>query len=165
MARVWCVLRSKPSKEEFFWGQLLAHQIEVYYPSIRAKAFSPTAHKAKPYFPGHLFIHIDLQSLEASFLNTMPGSRGLVVFNDRPACVPDAMLAAIRYRVERINRTADEITANRPVIGNVPILEDAFAGHGTIFESCGSGAERVRILIKLLRDIQLQGFPRSIVGS
>lgn len=154
MASAWYVLRSKPFKEEFFWGQLLAHQIEVYYPFIQAKVFSPTTHKVKPYFPGHLFIHVDLDGLDASFLNRMPGSRGLVAFNGHPARVPDNMLAAIRSRVERINRAAAEITADKTTIGSVPSPEDAFAGHSAIFEACGSGAERVQILIKLLRDMQ-----------
>ena len=155
MASAWYVLRSKPFKEEFFWGQLLAHQIEVYYPFIQAKVFSPTTHKVKPYFPGHLFIHVDLDGLDTSFLNRMPGSRGLVAFNGRPAQVPDDMLTAIRGRVERINRSADEITADQPVVGNVSYPEDAFAEHSAIFEVYGSGTERIQILIRLLRDLQL----------
>lgn len=152
MTQAWYILRSKPFKEEYLWGQIVAHHMQVYYPSIRAKAFSPTAHKAKPYFPGHLFIHIDLQEREPSFFYWIPGSRGLLSFDGQPARVPDDMLAAIRRRVERINQAAE----TQEQAAQVPLPADPFTGHTDIFDDCASGVERLHFLKNLLRDIQLQ---------
>jgi transcriptional antiterminator RfaH len=155
MALAWYVLRSKPNKEDFFWGQLLAHRIEVYYPCIRAKTVNPRARKVRPYFPGYLFIHVDLENVTISFLNWMPGSRGLVSFDAQPACVPDALILTIRQRVDQINAAAAAPLPNwQP--GEVVIIQDGpFAGQEAIFDACLSGNQRVRVLLSLLRGRQL----------
>jgi hypothetical protein len=124
MALTWYVLRSKPNKEDFFWSQLLAHQIEVYYPCIRAKVVNPRARKLKPYFPGYLFVHVDPKEVTTSFLNWLPGSRGLVAFDSQPASVPDALIAAIRHRVDQINSAGGEQLPGLPV--RKPFLIAAF---------------------------------------
>ena len=155
MALTWYVLRSKPNKEDFFWGQLLAYRIEVYYPCIRAKVVNPRARKIKPYFPGYLFIHVDLQEVTSSFLNWMPGSRGLVAFDAQPASVPEALIAAIRRRVDQINGAGGEQLPAWQPGETVVIQEGPFAGHEAIFDAHLSGNERVRVLLKLLRGRQL----------
>ena len=155
MVLCWYVLRSKPNKEEFFWGQLIAHRIEVYYPCIRAKAVNPRTRKGKPYFPGYLFIHVDLQEVIPSFLNFMPGSKGLVAFDAQPASVPEALIAAICQKVNQINAAGGEqLCGLQP--GNAVIIQDEpFAGQEALFDACLSGNERVRVLLKLLRGRQL----------
>ena len=155
MALAWYVLRSKPNKEDFFWGQLLAHRIEVYYPCIRAKAVNPRARKVKPYFPGYLFIHVDLQEVTTSFLNWMPGSRGLVAFDAQPASVPEALIVAIRHKVDQINEAGGERLFGLQPGDAVVIRDGPFAGQEAIFDACLSGNERVRVLLKLLRGRQL----------
>jgi transcription antitermination factor NusG len=155
MTLTWYVLRSKPNKEDFFWSQLLAHQIEVYYPCIRAKVVNPRARKLKPYFPGYLFVHVDPKEVTTSFLNWLPGSRGLVAFDSQPASVPDALIAAIRHRVDQINNAGGEQLPGLQPGETVMIQDGPFAGQEAIFESCLSGNERVRVLLKLLRGKQL----------
>ena len=155
MTAAWYVLRSKPNKEEFFRDQLLANHLEVFYPSIRVKVVNPRARKIKPYFPGYLFIHIDLQENKSFFLNRIPGSSGLVSFDDQPAAVPEALINAIRQRVEQIN-----VTGLHPLAGLQPgqpvIIQDGpFAGHEAIFDARISGNERVRGLLRLLQGRQL----------
>ncbi|MGA2489733.1 MAG: hypothetical protein ABSF99_06040 [Anaerolineales bacterium] len=85
----------------------------------------------------------------------MPGSRGLLAFDARPVEVPDAVIAAIRLRVDRINQAVDDPLPGLLPVGNVATPEDPFAGHAAIFGVCRSGVERVQILIKLLRGMQL----------
>jgi len=153
VATAWYVLRSKPFKEEFLWGQMLAHQIEVFYPAIQAAAFSAHARKTKPYFPGHLFIHLDLEHIQSDFLNQVPGSLGLIVLNQRPLRLPDYMIGAIRLRLECVNRETVRRTADRQPVRAPSILEDA-ADCIAIFDNCGSGVERVRTLVKLLREME-----------
>src|SRR5512145_2203334 len=155
MTLAWYVLRSKPNKEDFFWGQLLAHRIEVYYPCIRAKAVNPRARKVKPYFPGYLFIHVDLQEVTTSFLNWMPGSRGLVAFDAQPALVPETLIAAIRHKVDEINAAGGEQLVGLQPGDSVVIHEGPFAGQEGIFDATLSGNARVRVLLKILRGRQL----------
>lgn len=162
MALVWYVLRSKPNKEDFFWGQLLAHQIEVYYPSTRAKLINPRARKIKPYFPGYLFVHIDLQEVTPSFLNRLPGSRGLIMFDTEPASVPDALIAAIRRRIDQLNEVGSHQLPEWQSGDAIIIRDGPFAGYEAIFDTCLSGNERVRVLLTLLRGKQL---PMELPGK
>ena len=155
MATSWYVLRSKPNKEEFFWGQLLAHQIDVYYPCVRAKADNPHTHKDKPFFPEYLFIHVDLQEITPSFLYWLPGSRGLLEFNERPVPVPEALIAAIRQQVDQINRADGELSSGLQADEAFSIQEKLLPDTRSIFEDALSGIERVHALLKILRGEQL----------
>jgi len=162
MTKAWYALRSKPNKENFFWGQLLAHQIEVFYPCIRAKVVNPRARKIKPYFPGYLFIHVDLIDVTVSFINWLPGSRGLVVFDEQPAEVPDALINAIQRRLNQLNGSDNALQSGWKTGEEVVIQDGPFAGQEAIFDKCISGNERVRVLLTLLKGKQL---PLELSGS
>lgn len=152
MALSWYVLRSKPNKENFLWQQVSAHQVEAYYPWIRAYAVNPRARKTKPYFPGYLFVHADLQEVPKSFWRWLPGSQGLVSFEDTPALVPDTLIAAIRRKVDVINGAGGEQMVGLRTGDAVTIKDGPFAEYDAIFDACISGNERVRVLLKHLQD-------------
>ena len=154
MVLCWYVLRSKPNKEEFFWGQLIAHKIEVFYPCIRAKVANPRAHKDKPFFPGHLFIHVDLQDTLPSFLDGLPGSRGLVMGCAQPVEVSDALIAVICQRVNRINATDSERLPGLPSEDAFEIRDSPLTGYESMFDGCLDANERVHYLHHLLRGEQ-----------
>ncbi len=151
MAIAWYVLRSKPNKEDFLWGQVLAHQVEAFYPAIRAKVVNPRARKMKPYFPGYLFVRVDLEQMSQSFWRWLPGSRGLVSFDETPAMVPEALISAIRKKVEAVNASAREPLAGLKQGDAVTIQAGPFMDYEAIFDRCVSGNERVRVLLKHLR--------------
>jgi transcription antitermination factor NusG len=166
MALTWYVLQSKPNKEEFFWGELIAHFIEVYYPCIQAKAANPHAYKDKPYLPGHLFIHVDLQVQSPDIFKNMPGSRGLVTCGDQPAPVPEALITIIRQHVNRINATGGEKIPGMSAGVAFARPDFPLTGYKTFFDGCLSGEERVRRLRGLLRGelqpVDLPGQERNI---
>jgi len=155
MAASWYILRSKPNKEEFFWGQMIAHRIEVFYPCIRAKAVTPRTHKDKPFFPGHVFVYIDLQEISPSFLDWLPGSRGLVMHDTQPVLVPEALIVAVRRRVDQINATSGDGIPGLPAWETLVVQDSPLTGYESIFDNCVSGEERVHILLKLLRGGQV----------
>ena len=166
MVPTWYVLRSKPNKEEFFWGQLMAHFIEVYYPRIRAKAVNPHTLKDKPYLPGYLFIHVDLHENPPAYLEGMPGSRGLIMDDTQPVAVPEGLIAAIRRRVDHINATGGEETSSLPA-GQAFARQDLYlTEYESIFDDCVSGNERVHRLHRFLRGelvpADLLGLERNI---
>ena len=103
MSTAWYAIRSNPNKEEFFWNQLLAHRIETFYPCLKGLTVNPRARRLKPYFPGYLFVHVDLDSVNTSFLQWMPGSAGIVSFDYIPASVPDSLIAVIHHKVDDLN--------------------------------------------------------------
>ena len=148
----WYVLRSKPRKEDFLYGQLLSRKIKAYYPKIRAKPVNPRSRKIKPYFPGYVFIHVDLAEIDTSSLQWMPGSVGLVSFGKEPSWVPDSVVSAIRKQVERINLAGGETLAQLQSGDEVVVQSGPFAGYKAIFDTSLSGNERVLVLLQLLEN-------------
>jgi transcriptional antiterminator RfaH len=150
MNRHWYVLRSKPNKEAFLWEQLKLRKIESYYPWLRVQPVNPRARKAKPYFPGYVFLRADLEEVGLSTLQWMPGSTGLVTFGGEPAIVPENLINAIRKRVDKINAEGGKLLAGLSKGQPVRIHSGPFAGYDAIFDARLSGDERVRVLLNLL---------------
>ncbi len=148
----WYAIQSKSNKEDALYTQLIAQNIEVYYPQLRVKPVNPRAHKIKAYFPGYMFVHVDLQAVGMSMLQWTPFSRGMVSFDQEPAAVPEDLIQAIRARVEQVNQQGGEVFDGLQKGDGVSITQGPFAGYEAIFDIRLSGSERVRVLIRLLNE-------------
>ena len=105
MPSSWYVMQSKPNREEALYSELIARDVEVFFPRIRVNPVNPRARKIKAYFPGYMFVHVDLEKVGLSFLQYMPFAKGMVSFEREPAIVPEGLIQAIQHRVEDVNRT------------------------------------------------------------
>lgn len=152
MAESWYTLRSKPRKEDIVYRQVVNEGIEVYYPRIRVHPVNPRARKVKPYFPGYLFVRVDLDVFGLSFFQWMPHAVGLVCFGEEPAIVPDHLIAAIQKRVRDVAEAGGELFEGLQPGDLVWIREGPFAGYEAIFDTRIPGSERVRVLLKLLSE-------------
>jgi transcriptional antiterminator RfaH len=152
MSVYWYALRSKPRKEEVVYRQMLNQNIEVYYPRIRVHPVNPRAKKVQPYFPGYLFVHVDIDVLGLSYFQWMPHTLGLVCFGDEAAIVPDHLIAELKKRVKEIAEAGGEFFDGLKSGETVYIRQGPFAGYEAIFDTRISGSERVRVLLKLLSD-------------
>jgi transcriptional antiterminator RfaH len=155
MALSWYAMRSKPNKEEFLAGQLRGYGVEVYFPALRVKPVNPRAKKIRPYFPNYLFVRVDLDEVNMSDLQWMPGASGLVSFAGEPASVPDFLIAALRRQVDLHNEAFQEQRKNFKPGEPIVIQEGPFAGYEAIFDTRISGQDRVRVLLKLLQSRQV----------
>jgi transcriptional antiterminator RfaH len=152
MAINWYALRSKPRKEEVLWKQLLAREIEVFFPRIRVHPVNPRSRKLRPYFPGYMFVQVDLEEVGLSRFNWMPHAIGLVSFDGEPATVPDNLIHAVRKRVDEIAAAGGEFYDGLQPGDPVRISSGPFAGYEAIFDESLPGNERVRVLIQMLSD-------------
>ena len=155
MSALWYAMRSKPCKEDFLWKQLRAREIECFYPRTCVRGADPRTRKVRPYFPGYVFIHTDLEQVGLSALQWMPGAAGVVAFGGQPAWVPENLINAIRRRVEQINLAGGESLAGLQSGDPIVIREGPFAGYQAIFDARLSGDDRVRVLLSLLSRQQL----------
>jgi transcription antitermination factor NusG len=155
MAAYWYALQSKPNKEDALFGQLENHGFEVFFPRIRVTPVNPRARKIKAYFPGYMFVHVDINAVGLSTFQWMPFARGMVVFDQEPAPVPDPLIQAIRRRVDEVNAAGGEIFEGLRKGDDVFIHEGPFAGYEAIFDVRLPGSERVRVLIKLISQRQV----------
>jgi len=81
MPAEWYALRSKLNKEDFLLDQLLIRKVEAYYPPIQIKPVNPRSRNIRAYFPGYLFVNVDLEQIGASNLVWIPGASSLVCFD------------------------------------------------------------------------------------
>jgi len=152
MSEAWYALRSKPRKEEVLWKQLLARDIDVFFPRIRVHPVNPRSRKLRPYFPGYMFVQVDLEAEGLSKFNWMPFAIGLVSFDGEPAVVPENLIHEVRKRVEEIAAVGGEFYDGLKPGDPVRISSGPFTGYEAIFDMRLPGTERVRVLIQMLTD-------------
>lgn len=158
MALNWHVIRSKPNREDFLTRELESRDVEYYYPRLRANPVNPRARRFKAYFPGYLFIHVDLEKVNTSSLERIPGAANLVSFGGEFSSVPENMVHAIRRKVDEVNEKGDERAAALHPGGRVEIEHGPFAGYTAILDANLPGTERVRVLLQMLakRDLPVE---------
>jgi transcriptional antiterminator RfaH len=118
---------------------------------LRVQPVNPRARKIRPYFPGYLFVNVDLEKSNLSTLRWMPGTSRLVAFDGIPATVPEGLIRAIQKRVEEVNAAGGELFDGLKAGDVVYIQDGPFAGYEAIFDARLPGSERVRVLLKLLQ--------------
>ena len=147
----WYAIKSKPNKESFLAGQLESHDVEIFFPCVQVIPANPRSRKIRPYFPGYLFVHVDLDLFSASDLRWMPGASGLVSFDGEPAPVPDIIITAIKKHLDHYNQTFQDQGKMFQQGDSVQIQNGPFAGYEAIFDTHISGPDRVRVLLNLLQ--------------
>ena len=152
MARYWYALRSKPRKEEVLWRQLHAQEFEVFFPRLKVQPVNPRSRKLRPYFPGYMFVSVDIEVVGLSTFQWMPHAIGLVSFDGEPASVPENFIYAIRKRVEEIAAAGGELFDGLKQGDPVNISSGPFSGYEALFDTRLPGSERVRVLLKMLSD-------------
>jgi len=152
----WYVIRSKPQKEQFLWEQLTLRNIKADLPQIHVRPVNPRAKKVKPFFPGYLFINVDFEKMGYTAFQSIPGSTGLIMFGGEAASIPDPVWLDIHQHLAELN-TRRDITARNPKKGSpVWIREGPLCGYQAIFDMRLPDTERVRVLIRLVRDQQIR---------
>ena len=152
MTLSWYALRSKPHKEEALWGQLLAGDIETFYPRLRVRPVNPRSRKVVPYFPGYMFVNADLEDVGASTFNYMPFSIGLVSFGGEPATVSETLIRDLTRRLHEIVDSGGVLFDGLSPGDPVWIREGPFAGYKALFDVRLSGKDRVRVLLQMLNE-------------
>lgn len=151
----WYVMRSHPHQEEALARELEARNIETFFPRVRVNPINPRARKIRPYFPGYLFIHIDLAHTGPSLFQWMPYAVGLVSFDDQPPVVPENLIQALKRRLSEIEAAGGEVLDSLHTNQQVMIESGPFAGYEAVFDIRLPGSERVRVLLQMLNQRQV----------
>ena len=150
--KAWYVIRSKPYKEKSLYGELISRDIETFYPQLRVNPVNPRSRKWVPYFPGYMFVHVDLVEIGLRPMNRIPHSIGLVMFNDLVPSVPENLLHKIDLKLQAITEAGGETFFEIQPGDKIKLINGGFSGYEAIFEERLNGSDRVRILIKMLSD-------------
>jgi transcription elongation factor/antiterminator RfaH len=152
----WYTLHSKPNKEALLYEQLQLLEVKCYYPRLKVKPVNPRSRKIRPYFPGYLFINVDLEQTGPSTLNWMPFASGLVSFDGSPMVVSEDVINSLRQRIGDIVDAQDELYRDLKPGDKVLIHSGPLQGYEAIFDVRLSGKERVQLLLKLLNGQQVR---------
>lgn len=163
MGEHWYVLRSKPHKEIALFRYAHSKGLEVFYPRIRVDPVNPRSRKIRPYFPGYMFVNVDLDEVGLSSMQYMPLSIGLVKFGDEPAPVPEPVVERLKTHVGEL--WEQRIQQRKFEQGDMLLVRDGpFEGYEAIFDIYLSGRDRVRVLLEMLsgRPVGVELDPSSI---
>jgi len=147
--RRWYAVRSHPRKESFAEEQLRRQGFKTCLPRVSAltgRLKRPTA-QSGPFFPGYLFINLNLSLDRWHSVNGTFGVQKIVAFGGRPTAVPHGLIedlvALSTYRGEvRFRRSFDLGDAVR-------IIGGPLHGHVGQFETMRPN-ERVHVLLEIL---------------
>jgi len=146
----WYVLQSHPRREDLLFKHVTTLGFDCYYPTISVHPKNPRARKRLPYFPGYLFVHIDLLEIGDSMFKWMPYSVGLVSFGGEPAMIQESIIQAISAHVVNVNTQKIEDHLKIKPGDPIEISSGPLKGLEGILDMRLSGKQRVRVLLKLL---------------
>lgn len=152
MAKRWYVLTCKMNKERIVEQQLRSQGYEVFCPIARDSSTKSGRLNQKPYFPGYIFVQVDLDEISVSIFQWMPNTEGLVSFGLKPASVPDTLLRAIsRHALEIIDGGKERVGSDSSVTNsNEPI-----DGSREIFDPYLTSDQRVQVLLRVLEGMSI----------
>ncbi len=149
MDRRWYVLYTKPNAEYMAARALMQQGFETFLPVVKTPQ-PRRGYETVPLFPSYVFIYVDLNRALIRRIHESPGVRTIVKFDNKPAQVPEAIIAYIRQRVEEINGRGGLPNHNFQPGDRVYIRSGPLAGLEAIFTGPLGPAERVQVLIYIL---------------
>lgn len=150
MSPDWYALRVKPHKETSVYGLLRAKKIDAFYPCVQVTPVNPRSARQRPYFPGYIFVQVDLQDTGINTFSWLPGTRGLVNFGGDPAVIPPNLITELKQRMATINANGGLYYEDLKEGDRVRITDGPFAGYEAIFDMRLSGKDRVQVLLAFL---------------
>ncbi len=149
--RKWYVLRTKPQKERLVASQLRQRDLDVYFPTYRRPEHGRRSTRESAFFPGYVFVHVNLNQIGSSALSWIPGLHGLVKFGPRPAVIAEHLMANLRARLVVVQRAGGRAFASMEKGDVVRVTRGPFSGYDALFDARLQGHKRVRVLLALFR--------------
>jgi transcription elongation factor/antiterminator RfaH len=145
----WYVVQTQPHREHLAAEHLAKQAFEVFFPRQRktVRHARRISERLVSYFPGYLFVRLDLAAQRWRSVNGTIGVRSLIMGGERPVPAPVGLVEALRERAD-----ARGCLAPPPDYGpgdRVRLLSGPLADLvGTLDRL--EGTARVRILIELV---------------
>lgn len=141
----WYLIYSKPRQEKTAFYNLSQQGYTVYFPQIRRQGACRNAGVIEPMFPRYLFICLNDETDNWSFIRSTIGVSNLVRFGDYYARLPDSLIAALRGMENEQGIREFYEPAFKPG-DHVRIADGALKGYEAVFQA-KAGNERVRLLL------------------
>jgi transcription elongation factor/antiterminator RfaH len=145
----WYVVHTQPCCEFRAAMNLYNQKFAIFLP----KRYKTIRHARKlrsveaAFFPGYLFIALDLARQQWRRVNSTFGVNRLVMQGDRPHPVPDGIVEALRATAD--DRGILRLSEHLRIGSRVRLMAGPFAEHLAILDRLDGGA-RVRVLLDIL---------------
>lgn len=149
----WYALHTKAYAEQRAASELHRHGIETYVPEVSHKADKPNSHPGKriAFFPGYLFMNVDLNATNASKWRWASGVRHIVSHGETPVVIPSEIIGFIRRQLAEREAAEAAVRPQRFKKGDfVRIADGPFGDMLGVFEGQVSASERVTVLMDFL---------------
>lgn len=146
----WYALHTKVYAEQKAANELSRHGIETYLPEVTAKV-GRVAQKRIAFFPGYLFMNVDLNQTNAANWRWASGIRHIVSQGEVPVVIPAEIITHIRRQLDDHEAASNWKARQRFKKGDrVRIGDGPFASMLALFEGNVSASERATVLMEFL---------------
>jgi len=148
----WYALHTKVYAEQKAARELHRHGIETYVPEISGKTGRSGKATARriAFFPGYLFMNVDLSSTNAAHWRWASGVRHIVSYGERPVPIPEEIIGLIRRQLAQRDDEALNRTLRFKKGDYVRIADGPFSDMLAVFEGPNTATERVTVLMDFL---------------
>ncbi len=143
----WHLVSTKPHREQHVAMQLHARGVELLLPLTWTNPINQRASRRRAYFPGLLFVRLDLTARGDSAIRWVPGVCDLIRIDGEPAVVSDAFVSELRRRLRRVRAVFTGSLDHGQASPLERITSGPFAGYEAVFGPNTIGAERTRSLL------------------
>lgn len=155
----WYALYTKPHSELRVAHTLTVRGFTSFVPLIPLR----TGQRVVPLFPSYLFVHCDTTAISLSTLEWIPGLSRVVSFEGKPAIIPDQAVEMIRAELRRIEEEGGLPDHPFKPGDEIVVREGPLAGLRGVFQGTVGSAERVRILLHFLGQVNRAEVPVSML--
>ena len=162
----WFLIYTKPHQEERAKENLENQGFETFLPMISYEKKSQTkSFSLKPMFPRYLFITVNAERDNWHLIKSTRGVSHLVLFDNKFAAVPNAVIEFIKTRVNNHSIVKQKVTRQLFQKGDKLVINKGiFQGKEAIFFS-KTGKERVKVLLKLMNELIIAELPGKAIGD
>jgi transcriptional antiterminator RfaH len=157
----WYLVQTKPGRERQVAVQIHQRGFVAYLPLIWGSPAKARARRERPYFPGYVFVKLDLHSVGAEVVRWSPGVKGLVEFYGERAHISDDFITKLQQCLDRVRAASGKGLDDARFLGLLPAAPSPFEGYEGMFNLRLVGVDRAQILLACVE----QAFWRQTSGA
>lgn len=159
----WYVLYTKVRSEKRAARVLKERNIETFLPEITVGS-KDQGRRSVAFFPGYMFIRVDLKVENPALWQWTPGVRYMVTYGNQPVQVPNEVIDLTRNKlIEREAQSTNVASHGMKPGDTVRVKDGPFEGMLAIFDGPTTPETRVRVLLRSLSNsVRLRISPTSL---
>jgi transcriptional antiterminator RfaH len=164
----WCVVYTKPQREEFAEVNLRRRGIDTFFPQLSVPKSAKRKKGIVALFPNYLFVCVEFVADEYASIIWCPGVKRIVSFNGTPAIVDESIIEFLMGQAGA--NGVISARCNVTIGQQVAIDGGPFDGLVGIIQEPPNARGRVKILLQLLNqptrvDVPVQFIKASWVAT